>query len=161
VQGRCRYAFFQSALAIAIVIFGFWQGETSIFGGAVSEYGTAVRAVAWVLLFLVLMLLLHTAMYLLPLYALTVATVKFSCRQAVVDFARNAHIRPDLVTFLDATAVQEVRTTRMPCMHLSIGTCRCMCARAGTALMHAPRTNTSHMCVCGSACAAIHVRQYM
>lgn len=35
-------------------------------GGAVADYGTAVRAVGWGFFALVVLLLVHTSMYLLP-----------------------------------------------------------------------------------------------
>lgn len=99
-----RYAFFQNAIAIAAVIFGFWQDEKKVFGGAVQGYDDTVRAVAYLLLFFVLLLLVHTSVILFPLYALTAGTAEFGSPQGVLDFARRRGIRPDLVRFLEETA---------------------------------------------------------
>lgn len=62
----CRYAFFQSALGLSAIIFRFWQNEDNFLGGALSDYGDAIRAVGWCFFVLVLLLLVHISMYLLP-----------------------------------------------------------------------------------------------
>lgn len=119
-----RYAFFQNAIAIAAVIFGFWQDEKTVFGGAVKGYDNTVRAVAYLLLFLVLLLLVHTSMILFPLYALTAGTAEFGSPQGVLDFARRRGIRPDLVRFLEETAPSaKVRLWTLCCFHSMADMC--------------------------------------
>ena len=67
VTGRlpCRYAFFQSSLAISVVLFGFWQNEHTTFGGAVESAFSQYMAL--ILLFLIFLLTVHTSIFLLPL----------------------------------------------------------------------------------------------
>eukprot|EP00892_Ulva_mutabilis_P008977 jgi/Ulvmu1/6451/UM003_0081.1 len=105
-----RYAFFQNAIALAAVIFGFWQDEHGIFGGAVQGYDDAVRAVAYALLFCVLAVLVHTSTILFPLYALTAGTAEFGSPEGVLDFARRRGIRPDLVKFIQETEPADSKT---------------------------------------------------
>lgn len=112
-----RYAFFQNALAIAAVIFGAWQDEHTIFGGAVPGYDNTVRAIAYLLLFFVLLLLVHTSVILFPLYALTAGTAEFGSPAGVLDFARRRGIRPDLVLFLEETAPAKVCCSGPLCLY--------------------------------------------
>ena len=99
-----RYAFFQNSIAFAALIFGFWQKESIIFGAAVQGFSGTVRAIAYLLLFCVILLLVHTSMFLFPMYALCAGTAEFGSPSGILDFARRRGIRPDLVRFLEETA---------------------------------------------------------
>ena len=118
----CRYAYFENALALAVLVFGFWKEEGSVFGRE-AQYGRGTFAIGWLLLDCVLLLLLHSSMFLLPLYALTAAAAEFSNPEHVLQFARERGIREDLVSFLEATESQvTVRPAlrsiaRFACMH--------------------------------------------
>eukprot|EP00892_Ulva_mutabilis_P008285 jgi/Ulvmu1/5829/UM025_0087.1 len=101
-----RYAYFENALALAVLVFGFWKEDGSVFGRE-SQYGRGAFAIAWLFVDLCLLLLLHSSMFLLPLYALTAAAAEFSHPEHVLEFARERGIREDLVSFLEATEPAE------------------------------------------------------
>jgi hypothetical protein len=81
----CRYAFFQSSLAISVVCFGLWQKEQRAFGGIVQSILADYLAIG--LLLLIFLLTLHTSLYLLPLVRLSVLS---SCYVFIqfIQFAR-------------------------------------------------------------------------
>lgn len=89
-----------------------------MFGGE-AQYGRGAAAVGWLFVDCLLLLLLHSSMFLLPLYALTAAAAEFSNPEYVLEFARERGIRADLVAFLEATEgdVASVRLASRPSMH--------------------------------------------
>lgn len=107
----CRYAYFENALALAVLVFGFWKEDGSVFGRE-AQYGRGAAAVGWLFVDCLLLLLLHSSMFLLPLYALTAAAAEFSNPAHVLDFARERGIRADLVAFLEATE-DEAKSVRL------------------------------------------------
>lgn len=83
------------------------QDEQSIFGGAIGT-GSGARSVsasvtALVLLGVGLLLLVHCAAFVLPVYALTAASVSFSSQDGLLRMAQVHGVEPHLVEFLQDT----------------------------------------------------------
>lgn len=98
-----------------MLVFGFWKDGGAVFGRE-SQFGSGAGAIAWLVVDALLLLFLHSSMFLLPLYSLTAAAAEFSNPAYVLEFARERGIREDLVAFLEAT--EPVRgSTCMEYMH--------------------------------------------
>jgi hypothetical protein len=100
-----QYCFFENALSLAVVAFAFWQHESSMFAGVgtASELNAKALAVTLSLLALDLLLLFHNAAFVLPVYALTRASVMYCRPKGALEYAKKHGIRPDLVGYLEET----------------------------------------------------------
>jgi hypothetical protein len=100
-----QYCYFENALSLAVVVFALWQHEGRMFAGVGTEYQLNVKslAVTLSLLLLDLILLFHSAAFVLPLYALTRAAAMYCRPGGAVEYARKQGLRPDLVDYLENT----------------------------------------------------------
>lgn len=147
-------AYFENALSLAVVIFGVWQHESTIFAGV----GTASRVVSasfiasLVLIGLDLLLLLHSSALVLPIYALTAASVHYQNPDSLLDYARKRGIRPDLIELLE----NESAFVRLWLLLRYLRSCaaercqRCLCLQTHLALsccvFHRFMCHRAHVC---------------
>jgi hypothetical protein len=112
-----QYAYFENALSLAIVVFALWQHENKMFAGVASggRLNAARLATSLALLALDLVLLFHSAAFVLPLYALTAASVHYQSPDTLLDFAKKRGVRPDLVQFLEETNPSTLVRSRDGC----------------------------------------------
>lgn len=112
-----QYAYFENALALAILAFAFWKEEYSMIGGGISGsrdksgFNSKSVSAGLVLLALDVALLVHSSWFVLPMHALTAASVHFSSPQALLEVAKQRNMRLDLVHFIEDAETAEV------CMH--------------------------------------------
>ena len=102
----CRYAYFENALSLAVLVFAFWQNEPSMVGGGIgaknaAEITTGSIVAGVLLLALDLMLLIHSSYFVLPVHALTAAAVNFGSQLKVLQVAKQYRVRPDILHELE------------------------------------------------------------
>ena len=105
-----QYAYFENALSLSVVVFGLWQKESKLFAGVgtSSSISSPTFVITLVLVVIDLMLLVHSASLVLPVYALTAASVHYQSPDALLEFAKKRGIRPDLVELLEADEADDL-----------------------------------------------------
>lgn len=87
-----QYIYFETSLLLSILLFNLWQGTSFIIS---SDYGHP----NWLTLGLVilgLLLMVHSAFFVLPVYALTMAAGSH-CPQSILRLAKKKKIKPEMV----------------------------------------------------------------
>jgi hypothetical protein len=89
--------------SLAVVVFGLWQHESSIFAGVgtATSFKSPTLIISLCLIVFDLVLLFHSSSFVLPVYALTAASVHYQTPDALLEFAKKRGIRPDLVALIE------------------------------------------------------------
>jgi hypothetical protein len=142
---------------MAVTSFGVWQGEHAVFGGVVDTPTTKYLGV--VMLILIVLLLLHTSLYLLPLYSLAAVVAHFGTPEGMLQFAKEAHMRQDLVALLEEMGAAEVRSAS--CDELPAVTAAVGCFAQGSSRCSTDAAQMLHRCCTDARSRHLYTKQHV